>query len=107
MSKKQSSSSSPSYNKVAGILALIAIFIAGILGLIRFIFELFDGNVNFGRVGSALSLVSNVCLLLAVIMISWQALVSLRLKHKTVWYVIYWIIVVCAILGIVGFSLSI
>ena len=104
---KSSGSNSAGYNKVAGILALVAIFIAGILGLIRFIFELFDGSVNLGRVGSVLSLVSTVCLLISVIMISWQALVGLKLKNKTVWYIIYWVIVICAILGIVGFSLSI
>lgn len=105
MAKK--SGSSASYNKVAGILALIAIFIAGILGLISFIFELLDGSINLGKVGSILNLVSSVCLLISVIMISWLALVQSSLKNKTVWYVIYWIIVVCAILGYVRFSMNI
>lgn len=105
MAKK--SGGSASYNKVAGVLALIAIFIAGILGLISFIFELIDGSVNLGKVGSILNLVSSICLLISVIMISWQALVSLNPKNKTLWYVLYWIIVICAVLGYVRFSMNI
>ncbi len=105
MAKK--SGGSISYNRFAGILALIAIFIAGILGLISFVFELIDGSVNLGKVGSVLNLISSLCLLISVIMISWQALVGSKLKNKTVWYVIYWIIVVCAVLGYVRFSMNI
>lgn len=103
MSKK--SNGSLSYNKVAGVLALIAVFIAGILGLINFIFQLFDGKLDLGRIGSILHLIANICLFIAVVMISWQALYSAKLKNKIVWYIIYWIIVICAILGYVGFSL--
>ena len=104
MSKK--SSGSISYNKLAGILALIALFIAGILGLINFIFSIFDGKLDLGRIGQVLQLISSICLLIAVVMISWEALYTSKLKHKMVWYVLYWIIVAFVILGYVGIVLN-
>ncbi len=92
----KSSSSSLTYNRLAGILSLISLFITGILYMVNFILSFFGGHASIG----ILSMIANVMMILAIVMISWRALKASHLPgKKVVWVIIYWVIVALAIVG--------
>lgn len=92
----KSSSSTLTYNKIAGILSLISLFITGILYMVNFILSFFGGSASIG----ILSMIANIMMILAIVMISWRALKSAHLPgKKIVWIVIYWVIVALALVG--------
>ena len=92
MAKKSSSST---YNRVAGVLALISIFVTGICYLVNLILKLAGGSLNLG----ILMVIANVFMIIAVVMISWKALKNSNLPAKTFWIVLYWILVILALVG--------
>ncbi len=93
MAKKSSGGSS--YNKLAGYLALISLFVTGICYLINLILRLCGGSINLG----ILMVIANIFMIVAIVMISWKALKSAHLPCKTVWIVLYWVLVILAIVG--------
>ncbi len=92
MAKKSSSST---YNRVAGVLALISIFVTGICYLVNLILKLAGGSLNLG----ILMVIANVFMIIAAVMISWKALKNSNLPAKTFWVVLYWVLVILALVG--------
>ena len=100
MAKKQNNGSI-SYDRLAGILSLISIFVSGIIWFISFLIKALGGSFN----GGILNFIASLLMTIAVIMISWKALKRSHLTgNKTVWIVIYWVIVVLCLAGLIGVS---
>lgn len=97
MAKRKSSSSNTwGYDRLAGLFALIALFIAGTCYMINLCLKIFGGHATFG----VLTLIANIFMLVAIVMVSWKSLRKAHLPNKTVWYVIYWIFVIMAAAGL-------
>lgn len=96
-----------SAEKIAGILALISVFLTGILYVTTLVMSMLaHAGVITGTnaVTGAMQLVANIFLLAAVIIISWRALARLRVDDsvKRVLIIIYWIMVALSIAGVAG-----
>lgn len=88
--------------KTLGLIAFISIFLTALCWGLNFIFSLFDGSVSLGKIGSVLSLISNVCSVVALLVAAY-AWVK---EQKTGWKIVFWIIAVLAILSILGVSVK-
>lgn len=100
MAKKSSNSSNTmTYNKLAGILAVISIFISGTIYTINLIVKLVGGSFS----GGILNLIANVFMIVAIVMISWRALKSAKLPCKKAWIIAYWVFVILALVGQIAF----
>ncbi len=94
--QKKSSSNGWSYNRIAGVLALVSVFITGTIYFINLMVKLFDGSFN----GGILSLIANLFMLISIVMVSWKALKGSKLPGKrVVWIVLYWVFVILAFVG--------
>lgn len=99
MAKKKGSKLT--YDKVAGILALIALFIAGIVYAIQLTAKLPFVTIDlpFG----ILNIIANVLIVISFVMISWKALRNWT--KNTALTVIYWVLVVLVIAGMISLGL--
>ncbi len=93
------SSSGSSIARFGGLLAFVAIIIAGIVFLISAICNLF--NINLGITGT-LNTIKNISLLVSVVISGYIYLSSTKMKNKTLWTAMFWIFVILAILGYVN-----
>ena len=84
------------YDRVAGVLALSSLFITGVIYIVSWILQLLD--VSFKS--NLLTLVANLFMIAAIVMISWKALKQSSLPGKRiVWVVLFWVIVALTLVG--------
>ena len=79
-------------NKILGILAFLALFLAGIMKILN------ATNLNLGSIGVILQMVGELSLVLTVVI---AAHPFAKGTKSSVWYVIYWVLAIIAVVGVV------
>ena len=90
-------------DKLAGILALIALLIAGIVGVVGFILNLFDASFNAG----IFNMIKDFCMVTALAIIAWKALKGINLPGPNLlWTIILIIAIVMSYCGVFGININ-
>ena len=79
-------------NNVLGILAFVALFLAGVMKILN------ATNLNLGSVGTVLQIIGELSLVLTVVIAAHPFAKGLK---SIVWYIIYWVLAIIAVVGVV------